>query len=453
LAAALCFALPSEGAVRVGAASVKITPPTGAPMAGYYYERAAEGTHDELLANTIVLEVDGKLAALVSLDLISTQRRFVEAARAEVSRTLGIPADHVMISATHAHTGPIFASTSARFDSQGGSNPIAVSYTEQLPKWIVESVSLAKERLAPVTISAAKGVAEGLAFNRRFHMKDGTVGWNAGKLNPNIIRPAGPVDPEVPLVVFEDAQKRPLAAYVNFAMHLDTVGGMKFSADYPFALREALKAAKDTNLVTLFTIGCAGDVNHINVSHGHRQQGHGEAARIGTILAASALRAWDELAPLTNLSLRARAEVVALPLAKITEQEVSEARAVLARMNAPEKPKFLEQVKAFQTLEVQGRQGQPLEAEVQVITLGKELAWVSLPGEIFVELGLTIKRGSPFKHTIIAELANGSVGYVPNRVAYPQGNYEVISARCAEGSGELLVDAALRMLREEFTNK
>jgi neutral ceramidase len=90
---------------------------------------------------------------------------------------------------------------------------------------------------------------------------------------------------------------------------------------------------------------------------------------------------------------------------------------------------------------------------VQVISLGDDLAWVSLPGEIFVELGLSIKQGSPFKQTMIAELANGSIGYVPNRVAYPQGNYEVVSARCAEGSGEKLVDEAIKQLRGQFNKK
>jgi hypothetical protein len=85
-----------------------------------------------------------------------------------------------------------------------------------------------------------------------------------------------------------------------------------------------------------------------------------------------------------------------------------------------------------------------------VISVGPDLAWVSLPGEVFVGLGLAIKDGSPFRQTMIAELANGSVGYVPTREAYPQGNYEVVSARCAAGSGEMLVDAALKQLRGQF---
>ncbi len=88
-----------------------------------------------------------------------------------------------------------------------------------------------------------------------------------------------------------------------------------------------------------------------------------------------------------------------------------------------------------------------------MISLGDDLAWVSLPGEIFVQLGLTIKNGSPFRQTMIAELANGSVGYVPNRVAYPQGNYEVVTTRCAAGGGEMLADAALKQLREQFGKK
>ena len=78
------------------------------------------------------------------------------------------------------------------------------------------------------------------------------------------------------------------------------------------------------------------------------------------------------------------------------------------------------------------------------------MAFVSLPGEIFVELGMTIRRASPFVCTGIGELANGSIGYIPNRVAYPQGAYEVLSTRVAAGSGEALVDTALELLRENY---
>src|SRR5437763_6162898 len=93
--------------LKVGAASVDITPPVGTPMAGYYAERLAKGVHDPLFAKAIVLERGGKKAALMSLDLISTPISMVEEARWEIEKTSGIRGLDVMISATHAHTGPM----------------------------------------------------------------------------------------------------------------------------------------------------------------------------------------------------------------------------------------------------------------------------------------------------------------------------------------------------------
>jgi hypothetical protein len=139
--------------------------------------------------------------------------------------------------------------------------------------------------------------------------------------------------------------------------------------------------------------------------------------------------------------------VLPLPLAKIADADVAEANDVLKRIKTAG---FMEQVKAFKVLDVAGRADKPWEVDVQVITLGRDLAWVSLPGEVFVELGLSIKAVSPFKQTHIVELANGAIGYIPNRSAYAEGNYEVVSERCAEGSGEILVATAVRMLEDLF---
>jgi hypothetical protein len=302
-------------------------------------------------------------------------------------------------------------------------------------------------------MSAAKGREENLSFNRRYFMKDGTVGWNPGKLNTNIVKPAGPIDPEVGVLYVESIGKKPLATYVNFAMHPDTVGGLQISADYPYTLSRLLAEYKGAEMLTIFANGTCGNINHVDVSWKDPQKGHGEAARIGTILAAAVLEAYKDLEPVKASAPRARSETVKLPLPSITTEEIEEARRI-AQIPAgaqSNQPKFLDRVKAFKVLDVAAREGKPHEVEVQVIALGNEVAWVSLPGEIFVELGLAIKRASPFRHTMIAELANGSIGYIPNREAYPQGNYEVVSARCAEGSGELLVEAAIRLLKQLYT--
>jgi hypothetical protein len=96
-------------------------------------------------------------------------------------------------------------------------------------------------------------------------------------------------------------------------------------------------------------------------------------------------------------------------------------------------------------LDLADRKGK-LEAEVQVIALGDKIAWVGLPGEIFVELGVAIKKASPFRQTIVVGLANGTVSYVPTRKAFSEGGYEVISARCDAGGGEMLAEAAIGLL-------
>src|SRR5206468_3632814 len=108
--------------------------------------------------------------------------------------------------------------------------------------------------------------------------------------------------------------------------------------------------------------------------------------------------------------------------------------------------KFLDTVFAFKALGTAARHGKPLDAEVQVIALGDQIAWVGVPGELFTELGASIKRASPFPLTIVAELAHGPVTYFPNDAAFPQGNYEVVTSRAARGSGEKLAAAAKELL-------
>jgi len=431
--------------LRVGTAAVNINPPLGTPLAGYYFERGSEGVHDDLLAKAAVLDDGHTKTALVGCDLISLPRHTVLEARRLIEEQTGIPGGHVMLSATHSHTGPVLARGSSRDDQDGGSKQLSQAYTAGLPKRIAQAVADAHAKFAPTRVSYARESEPRLAFNRRFWMRDGTVGWNPGKLNTNTIRTVGPIDPEVGVVYFESPSQKPLLTYINFAMHPDTTGGTRLSADYPGALSRVLGLYKGPDMLTLFANGTCGNLNHVNVHWAARQQGTNEANRLGAILAASVFKAYMDLQPVADVTLRTRSEVLKLPLAKVTEDDVREAREIVKR---GAKAKFMEQVQAYKALDVANRQGQPLEVEVQVITMGKDLAWVSLPGEIFVELGLSIKAASPFKQTHIAELANGSIGYIPNRSAYAEGNYEVVSARCAEGSGEMLAQTAIRLLEE-----
>lgn len=447
----ICVAAAATNNLRAGAAAVRITPPKGAPLAGYYYNRAAEGVHDDLYAKALVLQQDTNKVALVVCDLISLARPIVEETRKIITETSGVPGENVMLSATHTHTAPVLRGSSTRNATQGGEDEIAARYTAELPKLIAESVRLAEATLTNASAFAGWGRVENLSFNRRYFMRDGTVGWNPGKLNTNIVRAAGPIDPDVGVFYVQTPDgKRPLGTYVNFAMHPDTVGGLQISADYSYTLSKLLAEYKGPDMVTIFANGTCGNINHVDVNWKDPQKGHAEAARIGTILAAEVLQRYKKLRPMKVQSLRARSETVKLPLPLVKPEEIEEARRIaqIPAITGTNQPKFLDRVKAYKVLDVAARDGKPHEVEVQVIALGDDIAWVSLPGEIFVELGLAIKKASPFYYTFIAELANGSIGYIPNREAYPQGNYEVVSARCTEGSGELLVQSAIHQLKQ-----
>lgn len=435
--------------LKIGAASVKITPPVGASMAGYFYERGVDKIHDDLYAKAMVIEKDGIKIAIVSCDLIGIPANIVDEVRKLVAKSLGMDAAHVMIGATHSHTGPVIPSFRDRYSSTKSKGAeILAGYIAKLPGLIAESITLANAALKPARISFGLGHEETISFNRRFFMTDGTVGWNPGKLNPKIIKPAGPIDPDVSVLYAETADGKPISTYVNLALHLDNVGGTEVSADLPFTLSTILGKVKGSEMVTAFSQGCSGNINHINVKTNTPQSGHYEAERLGTVLAGEVIKTYTRLSLLEIKTISVKSEIVPLPLDDISKDELPWAREIVVKFGKPDAAPFLDFVKAFKMLEIEGRNGKPIDAEIQVFSLGDKCAIVSLPGEIFTEIGMYIKSRSPYPFTVITELTNGSLGYVPDRKAYAEGNYEVITSRVAPGSGEILAENALRMLNE-----
>jgi neutral ceramidase len=427
--------------LQFGRAAVSITP-TG-----------VKEVLDEIYAKAAVFEKDGTSAAIVVCDLVVINKPIVETARRLIQDRTGIPGANVMISATHTHTGlppgwggpsPYPALTAP---TRGPEADEAKRYGDFLVKSITEAVARAHQDRKPARISAAIGREDSLPFNRRFRMKDGTVVFNPGVQNPNIVRPAGPIDPDVPVVYIETPDGKPLATLVNYAMHLDTVGRDAYSADYAGALSKRLSAVKGPEMLTLFSIGTAGNINHIDVTQPRVRPGPQEPARIGTILAAEVLRTYKKLEPLQTDTIRVTRETVQLPPIELEPGEVDKARDLVERERKTGKPlTLLERVYVQRVLFAERQNGRPFETEVSVIAIGNDLAWVGLPGEIFVELGLAIKKGSPFRYTTINELAYDWIRYVPNRKGLQEGSYEATNTRCGAGCGEMLVGAAVNCL-------
>ena len=419
--------------LRVGRAAVNITPPSGMPMGGYYRVRLNTGTHDPLYAKAIVLEAGGEKAALVACDLEAIPGIFVEAARRIIGETTHVPPDHVMSSATHTHTGPEMSHLFLD-RIEGPPGQVAREYRAALPGKIAQAVREAEANLEASEAWAGMGRENALPFNRRYLMKDGTIGWNPGKLNPNIVRPAGPVDPDVSVVYF-----KPQATFVNYPMHLDTTGGTDYSADYPYTLGKLLGEVKGSKMLTLFAIGTAGNINHVDVRSAEPQTSVQEAARIGTILAADVLKIYPRLTPVKG-PLVVRREVINLSVQQLQPGDVEKAQELATRLikEGPEKFAFLDLVHAFKVLWVAEYKGKPIPAEVEVIALGRDVAWVELPGEVFVEYQLRAQQMRPGRFVAVAAYGDDGPFYIPTREEYPHGGYEVSVAFCADG-----IDAAL----------
>ena len=434
------------GELRVGTAAVKITPPNGTPMAGGYGRNESQGVLDDLYAKAAILDDGHASVALVACDVIGLTRSAVVEARRIIAEKTGIPADHVMISATHTHTGPVVIGDSTLDDMTSGGSQL-----EQRFRRAIAEVDCPGGRAGPRppdagTDSYAQQDEPGISFIRRFWMKDGTIGWNPGQLNPNIIRPIGTIDPQVNVVYAETADKKPILTYVNFGMHACTTGGSKISADFPASLASRLADYKGPEMLTLYANGALGDVNHLDVQSSVGQTSPAEAKRLGTILSAAVLKSYMRLKEVDDATLRTRSELVRLPLRPYTEEELRTARDIAAANG--KKGTFLEQVKAFRVLDCAGQNGKPYEADVQVFSLGRDIVWVALPCEPFAAMGRSVKTASQFRQTSVVGLANSGSGYVPDCSAYAEGQYEAVSTRYVQGTGEMLVATAIRLLAE-----
>jgi len=450
--------------LQVGAASLKITPPVGSVMGNSYGLSISEGVHDDLFAKALVFDVGGVKGAFLALDLISIPYGIVVQTRELIANKTEIPMENVILTATHCHAGP---QMNPRFLKAigGEAEKKSLEYLKQLPEKLLNAIQMAEASLQPAKTSIGTFHEEKVNFNRRFLMKDGSFRTNPGRLNPLIKRAMGPVDPKGSVLFFETMDDRPLAVLVNFALHPAIVGGNQFSADFPGVVSQLMEKAYGEELVTVYTNGNSGNINHIDVQNNSSLGQYEESARIGTILAAGVLKALSSLSPLDINSLQVAKMEVALPIPNIAQQKVLWAEEILDRFGKSAPPNFADVVEAWRILDLkkgnsgeEARQkytttvpltkdGNAIVSEVQVMGLGDELALVGFPGDAFVELSLAIRLKSPFTNTIVCEQSgNGNLSYVPDRKAFLEGGYEVNSARFSPGGGELLVDAVQQLL-------
>ena len=437
--------------LAVGAATANLNPPLGATIPGYFEVRRATGYHDDLLARAVYIAADPPLA-LVALDTISLRRELVVAIREQAARELEIPAELVFVCATHTHTG---GPASAPFLTEEH-DP---AYLQLLLDRSVEALAAARERVQPAALGVASAQVPGLQFNRRYWMRDGSVQTNPGSANPEVVRPAGPVDPRMQVLAFRPLAGGPLALLVNYGLHCDTVGGTEISADFPGVLTQRLQAALGADTTVLFLQGAAGAINHIDVLGGEAPAEHSHelfmsthrtaelTLAIGETLAAAVLDLLPGMAFAEDWSVAEAHAELTLATRQPTPEQLAHAHALL-ETHQPEDLHEADDIYDFEALRMSQHPETEATLELQILRLGPA-ALVGIPGEVFTELAQLIQSHSPWAETGIVELANGSEGYVPTARAFAEGGYEIRLARSSKlvpEAGDTIVAKATELL-------
>jgi hypothetical protein len=447
---------PPEKVLRAGAAAVDVTPPRfPISMNGQMHDQVARSAFDRLHARCLVLDDGETEVAIVVVDSCMIPRALFDEAKALASRSTGIAADRMMMSATHTHTAPAAMGT---FQTEPDAE-----YVRFLTQKIAESVTRAHAARRPARVGWAVGKDPTQVFCRRWLMKPGTAMTNPfggtkddraqmhpGYQNPNAIEPTGPVDPDVSVLSVRSADGRPLALLANYGMHYAGYGipPGTASADYfgRFAAKvEAALGDGEPGFVAIMSNGPCGASHCYDYSKPRKEVTIETVSDSVARVAVATCKSIDhrEWVPVKMAERRLR-----LPLRLPEADEVARAKGVLEK--AKGRPlRGLDEIYAREAVLLS--EGPPdAELKLQALRVG-DLGIGAIPNEVFAETGLAIKARSRLKPTFVIELANGAVGYIAPPEQHALGGYTTWRARssCLEVGAEPKIRAAVIELLDE----
>jgi hypothetical protein len=430
---------------RAGAHAQPISPTTfPAPVNGSLRANFATSVHDHMHARALAIHDGQKELILCVVDSCMIPGTICDEAKQIASAKTGVPASQILISATHTHSaatlGPTFQS-----------NPDP-QYIAALPARIARGLIQAHENLEPAEIAWASADDPTQVFNRRWLVKEGQqytnpfgvttdrARMNPGFKSPLVSKPAGPVDPEVVILAARaKSDQRPLALLANYSLHY--VGGNPpISADYYGAFAEEVAARLNAGdgryagkpaFVGIMSNGTSGDVNNVNYGGDpppRRQPGE-QIRVVAKSVADAAMKAYGTLSFQPHVTLDSAETELPLKVRKPGEEDLARADEVL-KTTPPGQDGQYSDMRAAYARESVLLADYPDEVPVklQVHRIG-ELSIATIPCEVFVEIGLELKRRTPFERHFTVSLANGYNGYLPTDEQHKLGGYETWRAR------------------------
>ena len=450
-----------------GAARVDITPKMGTHLTGAPgLRRPAEILIDPLFAKALVLDDGERRLCILSLDLLAVTEEWGDQIRNGAKERFGLDPDAVLVHTKSNHAAPPLGHTSLRLETEcippelswikGADdeyNPVAVERT-------LEAIGLALEELQPVRVGVASGVENRVSFNRRFVMRDGTAQMGLGSHPPSdVAYREGPIDPELGVVSFTTESLRPVALLLHHTCNAVHDFPLRcVTADWPGAWSSRIRAMYGDDCVPLVINGCGANIDHgdaLNPTHVDT------AERMGATLAEATVPVLKRLVYQDDSRLDYATRKIKIPLRRVPEHELAEAKALLAEHPTPTWDVGLEGIPtewgwihSLMRLEADRvfRKDPYWDYEIQAFRIG-DFALVAWNGTVFVEAQLRLKIESPAARTFVANMSNGYAGYVPTARALERGGYETwtsSNSKLVPEALDMIVDGSVELLDSLF---
>ncbi len=394
----------------LGVAREDITPKLGGILFGYDLDTFSKSINDNLTVTAFAFRCGETKAIMINATICLVCVAFCEEIRREISKTLGVPYENILISSTHTHTGPSLA------DSKDG--------------WYSD-VEYYKTIFYPKTVSAALKAME--------NMQPVMLGWAAGNSNVGINRrqltlenevdlgqnPWAPYNPEMNVLSFKGENGNIVANMITYSAHATAAGrDTAVSRDWPGVMTDALE--KESGGLTAFFNGTMGDTGPRLSNGGTTGEGLYHVQELGNIAAQDALRIYSTISEYKDVSMSAATKNLHLPIKpRLTYEETVE-----YLNNADENPSHLDgYIQMFYKKVKESYENGYVERTYKeipqtIIRIGG-LAFVPFPFEMFTEIGFRIDTAVEDLKVVILSYTNGQLLYMPTQDQLCRGGHEV----------------------------
>lgn len=291
------------------------------------------------------------------------------------------------------------------------------------------------------------------------------VKMNPPIASPDLLEPAGPIDPTLSFIAVNGADGSPISVYAAYSLHY--MGGTSsghISADFYGVFSEELERTLEVPrsefpFVAMLANGTSGDIGRVDHQKPQPPTAPYQGMRdVGVALAGKVKAAMDGVTWQAQTSLDARFRELPLRWRTIEPELLEWARQVEAKAPRLERgpvpmgarsattPEYVVPLSYAGRIQALARATQPNRVPVQAVRIG-DICIGSLPCETFAEIGLEFKQRSPFRHSFMVELNHGYLGYLPTPRHFELGGYETWPAtNCFEPQASVvMLEEVLKM--------